>query len=507
MKTAVKVRRPVKTKIQSAVIIYLVLLMFGLPLIVTDGYFNITETKSVYFYIISSALIIVAAYFSSREAVSKKNAPEISLLEKWELSVTDKAMIIFCVFVFLSALFSKYDDVWLGVASRYQGFLTVLVYVAVYFIVSRNFTAAQSFLLFSVLAFSIVSILGVLNCFGIDILGFYEIIRSDYKTAFLSTIGNINFYSSYMCLLLPLVVSGFCLSEGKISRGVYTAGLIIGAFGMMVTSSESFVVGFASALMIMPMFFFSRLHRYKRYLMSIVIITLSSQAYMVIYRLHGDGNIAVSKMLSIFVNPYVSVLVIALCVGAYFLADKEPDKISVIKRVYPVLLIIFVVAVAVCFILANTTGLGKLDELFKITSDWGTYRGKIWRYCVKSFLKFNIKDILFGVGPESLHEITAGAKLFEGKSLDQAHNEYLQYLMTTGVLGLATYLGVIGATVYTVIKKLRESTLAVALLAGLVSYWMQAAVNIAQPFTTPIVYIYIACIAGMARNAQRSSKQ
>ena len=79
--------------------------------------------------------------------------------------------------------------------------------------------------------------------------------------------------------------------------------------------------------------------------------------------------------------------------------------------------------------------------------------------------------------------------------------------MTTGAFGLTAYLSVIGTTVYTVIKKLRSSTLAVALLTGLISYWMQATVNIAQPFTTPIIYIYIACIAGMAKIATESRRQ
>ncbi len=503
MKTEPRVRRPVKTALQSCVIIYLVFMMFGLPLIVTDGYFNITETKSVYFYILSIALVASAGFFAKKNEAAEGK----SLLERAELSCTDWAMTAFCGFVFLSAVFSSYNDVWIGVSSRYQGFITILLYVAVYFIVSRNFTAAQSFLLFSVLAFSAVSIIGVLNCFDVDVFGFYDGINENYKTLFLSTIGNINFYSSYMCLLMPLVVCGFCLGEGKISRAVYTVALVIGSLGMMVTSSESFVVGFASSLMIMPLFFYSRLHRYKRYLVSIIIIVLSSQAYMLVYRLYGKANLAVSKLLSVFVNPVVAVVIVLVCLIAYLIAAKAPKGVAVIKKVYPVLLAALVVGIAVCFILANTVGIDRFNGLFKITSEWGTYRGKIWRFCVNEYLDFGIKDKLFGVGPESLSRITAGAKLFERKSLDQAHNEYLQYLMTTGIFGLSAYLGVIGTTIYTVIKKLRESTFAVALLAGLVSYWMQAAVNIAQPFTTPIVYIYIACIAGMARNAQRSGQQ
>ncbi len=508
MKTKTRVRRPVKTPLQSSVILYLVGVMFGLPLVFTDGYFNITETKSIYFHIISIALI---AYTISGTSSKQKKHTEVSpsgtLSKNSQLSASDKAMAAFCGVMLVSCIFSKYSDCWIGLSSRYQGFYTILIYTVIYFIVSRNFTSAQGFLFFAVFAFSIVSVLGVLHCYGIDILGLYDGIGENYKTSFLSTIGNINFYSSYMCLLMPLVVCGFCLSEGKISRTVYTVALILGSFGMMVTSSESFVVGFGSSLLIMPIFFYSRLHRLKRFLISIIIIALSSQAYMLIYNLSGKGNIAVSRLLKILVNPYVSSAIILCCIIAYVIVNKFPDKIKLLKVIYPACLIVFVLTIVICFILANTVGLPRFNGAFKITSEWGTYRGKIWRFCAKTYLfDYSLKEKLLGTGLETLSKVTASAKLFDRKSLDQAHNEYLQYLMTTGIAGLSAYLGVIASVIYTVVKKLKSSTLAVALLSGLIAYWMQATVNIAQPFTTPIVYIYIACIAGMANNADKAKQ-
>lgn len=497
--------KAVNTPFKSSVIVYLVLLMFGLPLIVTDGYYNITETKTVYFYIISLAFIGSVAFFAFKGRKNRKQTDGLSPLARAELSLSDKAMLIFGGAMLFSTVISPYPQAWTGVTSRYQGFITLLIYIAVYFIISRNFTAAQSFLLFSMLAFSFVCLTGVLNCFDIDILGFYGEIAQKYKTSYISTIGNINFYSSYLCLLMPLVVCGFCLSTGKISRIVYSTALVCGAFGMMVTASESFAVGFSAALMIMPLFFYSRLHRLKRYLIAIIIIVCSSQVYMLIYRLYGKGNVAISKILNIFVNPIVAAGVVVLCLAFYLVASKAPEKIRIVKKIYPLCLCVFVIAIAVMFILANTVGIDHFNGIFKITSEWGTYRGKIWRYCAKTYLyDYSIVRKLFGTGPETLSKITAAAKLFERKSLDQAHNEYLQYLMTTGAVGLSAYLGIIGTTIYNVIKKLKDSTFAVALLTGLVAYWMQAAVNIAQPFTTPIVYIYIACIAGMARNADKS---
>lgn len=504
MKTKVQAKKAVKTPLQNAVIYYLIGIMFGLPLIFTDKYFNITETKSIFFHIISIALIAFVVCGGSKAKNPEATRPPVgSVLKLNDLSVSDKAMAVFCGVMLISCILSQYSECWIGLSSRYQGFYTIFIYTVIYFIISRNFTSAQGFLFFAVFAFSIVSVLGVLHCYGIDPLSLYEGIAEKYKTTFISTIGNINFYSSYMCLLMPLVVCGFCLSVGKISRTVYTAALIIGSFGMMVTSSESFVVGFGFSLLIMPLFFYSRPHRLKRFLVSIVIIVLSTQAYMLIYNLADNGNIAVSRLLKILVNPYICTAIIVCCLLACLIVSKFPDKIKILKIIYPVCLVIFVLTIAICFILANTVGLPRFNGAFKITSEWGTYRGKIWRFCVKTYLyEYSFKEKLFGTGLETLHKVTASAKLFERKSLDQAHNEYLQYLMTTGIVGLSAYLGVIASVIYTVVKKLRESTLAVALLTALIAYWMQATVNIAQPFTTPIVYVYIACIAGMARKSR-----
>jgi len=84
--------------------------------------------------------------------------------------------------------------------------------------------------------------------------------------------------------------------------------------------------------------------------------------------------------------------------------------------------------------------------------------------------------------------------------MDKTHNEYLQYLLTTGIFGILSYISVIVTVLISVIKKLKSNALAVGLLSGLIAYWIQAAVNIAQPFTTPIMYIYIACIGGLLYN-------
>ena len=147
MKTKARAVRPQKTPLQSAVIFYLIGVMLGLPLIFTDGYFNITETKSIFFHIISIILIAYTISGSSKKSPPSSEGP---LQRIKQLSVSDKAMAFFCATLLVSCVLSKYSDCWLGLSSRYQGFYTVLVYTVIYFIISKNFTSAQGFLFFSV---------------------------------------------------------------------------------------------------------------------------------------------------------------------------------------------------------------------------------------------------------------------------------------------------------------------------------------------------------------------
>jgi hypothetical protein len=50
------------------------------------------------------------------------------------------------------------------------------------------------------------------------------------------------------------------------------------------------------------------------------------------------------------------------------------------------------------------------------------------------------------------------------------------------------------------IKRGRHSIVALALFMGLVAYWGQAVFNIAQSFTSPMVYVYLAVISSESKH-------
>lgn len=481
--------------------VFLSLLFAGLPLIFTNGFFNITQTKAVFFYILATAFIVVFIFMlpdgkTGNAELKSKFAPPYSCV--------DIAFMCFFFFVLVAGILSEYrNDVWIGAAARYQGVLTILLYTLMYFAVSRNLQKPNAFLLCAVVVFSVVCLFGVCNCFDIDLLGLHDRLSDRQKGAYISTIGNINFYSSYLCLLLPLVLCGFIQATNKTSRIIYTVSLLIGSFGIMVTASESFALGLSVAVAVIPLFLKDDTKKLKRYLVGIVMVILSSQLYMLLYNRAEVRHVPLSEALQLFTNPYVAAVLTAVCAVVYILLCVCPKIIKKGIFVYAFLLCAAVIAICVCFVLSNTKGLGSLDAYFRITDEWGSKRGEIWKQCLTLFKGFSLKEKLFGIGPEALQRISDGSAVFAGKVLDQAHNEYLQYLLTTGICGFVAYLSIPVTITFTVAKYLRRNTLAVGLFAGLAAYWLQATVNIAQPFTTPLMYGYIAILGGIAWNTKK----
>ena len=75
---------------------------------------------------------------------------------------------------------------------------------------------------------------------------------------------------------------------------------------------------------------------------------------------------------------------------------------------------------------------------------------------------------------------------------DSAHNEYLHYLLTGGLLGLGAYLALLATALRGALRK--PSPVRTALGLAVAAYSLQAAVNIAQPFTTPLFFPLLALL-------------
>ena len=162
---------------------------------------------------------------------------------------------------------------------------------------------------------------------------------------------------------------------------------------------------------------------------------------------------------------------------------------------------IVVVGAVVLTVLANCwpsfPSLGRLDDVLIFNDDWGTYRGTAWRITAASWLDQPLWRKLLGVGPGMMHTAVAnwaGADITDRmKTFYAAHNEYLELLLTTGVVGLAAWLWFVAAHLRKAAQNWLRPGVAPVTLA-LVSYLAHAVISIRVSMIFPEIMLLFALL-------------
>jgi hypothetical protein len=139
-------------------------------------------------------------------------------------------------------------------------------------------------------------------------------------------------------------------------------------------------------------------------------------------------------------------------------------------------------------------------KYLRLNDTWGTNRGYMWHRTMDIFRDFNLWRKLFGSGPDTFYymfqpyfqELTK----YWTSSTNAAHNEYLNYMITVGVLGAAAYTTALVGGVVRGIRRAKQNPIVSVTCAAVICYGAQALVSIAQPITTPLLIIFLALSAG-----------
>ena len=135
--------------------------------------------------------------------------------------------------------------------------------------------------------------------------------------------------------------------------------------------------------------------------------------------------------------------------------------------------------------------LGSLERYLRFSESWGTDRGKIWTFVLRVYARLPFVQQLFGASSGALFHADAVKPIFSDAALDTAHNEYLQYLVTNGALGLVCYLAALVFAVRAGFRRSKADPAYRGLTLAVAAYAVQAAVNIAQPMTTPLFFVLL----------------
>ncbi len=467
--------------------VWLCLLGAALPLAVHDAYFDITRCKAVVFWAL--ALVLAGAWTLWR-ALGKKDG---ELRARPALPDLLFALFALC-HVLSSLLFRPLPAALAAADNRFQGVWSFALYLPVFLILRRDgrFSAPVRFAL--LLGGAAAALVGILELFGADPLGLRAATPAIELPRFLSTVGNISFFGALCVLLLPLA-AWYALSAGSLRGALPCAlGALLFLCGGMAARTEGFLLGALVFFAALPL-----LSRDADALRRVPLLWALSAAAALLFSLAMDrwALYRPSELTRLLCSPALLLPLAALSAAAYWLLRGKDERAvlrvrAICARVLPALL----GALILFLILANTLWREALPapiaSVAVFSPAWGSDRGAEWASFWQMYRAASPLEKLIGSGAGSLAAWDGAHRLFSDAITDSAHNEYLHYLITGGAIALLAYLALLVLALRRALREPSRGRTAAALAC--LAYAAQAAVNIAQPFTTPLFLALLALL-------------
>ena len=382
-----------------------------------------------------------------------------------------------------------------GLGGYYGGCMMVL-FTAVGYLAVRAFAPQK---LLNGLTFcmgittALVTVLYVLNIFNIDLIGTYADTAVVERAQFFSTLGQKNFCSGFMAFALPLVFYAFLVARGARHTVLYGVPAFFGGLALAVVDADGLALGIGAAVLVLlcQKIFTTRT---LRRLMVIGMFFFADAGWMQYMRTHvyTQGGKPILAAFGHYAQMGFAVCAVVWTVLFFTLRSREIPLWKAGRVLTVIAVTLGVVLVVLANFMPGFPSLGKLDDLLVFNDDWGTYRGTAWRISWSAWTAQPFWRKLLGVGPGMMHtavaqwagaDITARMKTFYA-----AHNEYLELLLTSGVLGLAAWVWFVAAHLRKAAQNWLRPGVAPVTLA-LVSYLAHAAVSIRVSMIFPEIML------------------
>lgn len=366
----------------------------------------------------------------------------------------------------VSTLFSIDPHVsWFGYYSRFNGgMFSVLAYTTLFYAFVTNFAeilpkVPESAITFRVTRLvkvilttaAVISIYGVLEHFGID----KNLWVQDVQSRVFSTLGQPNWLAAYLVTLVPVAYAIALEAKGYRTVGFITWGVVSLLFFLVTlyTRSRSGYLGLAISDIVFWVFLFLSSRDFKKIRVPFIIL---HAAFLVIVFVNG-----------VYIDQIDS------WVSYRGWRDRFTKKTAVAPK--PALA-------------PSGTALEQGG------TESGTIRKYVWQGALNAW-RASTKNTLIGTGTETFafafyryrpvgHNQTSEWDFLYNK----AHNEYLNYLATTGAFGLGSYLLLLGAFIFWFIKHHHyKETLPSALFAG----WTSILVTNFFGFSVVIMQLFL----------------
>ncbi len=465
-----------KDKISSKLRILYFCALFGLlPLFFTNYYYNITISKAI-FFMITTALTFLGQLILVHK-FPYKNIPGMLPLS------------IFLGAALISTLCSSYPlSAFTGNQGRYMGFLMILFLAVSFYLFASSENSFETCYPALYISGSIVALFAILQFISLDPLRLSEHVPKLYIGTFLSTIGQINVLSGYLAMF-----TAFCLTIWCIKGSWYLLLSVgLGFTGLFVTNSDTGFVSTFIVVLLLPIFLKNKVS-FLRYFGSLILFC---GCIGIAFVLEFFGIVPYEGVSSLLSTPLYCILGILVFACFAVLIDtflKTEKQFDFLKRIYKWSLFLFVV-LALLLMIAN--------GMFPLADKWGSFRGYIWKKLVYVYSYLSPLDKLIGYGPDTLEPLLKTGYMTEiikmtGKSYNNAHNDFLQYLLTTGIIGAASWLIFWINIIRNSIKSMSDCLL--PWFAVIIAYLIQAMLVPTFPLTASLGFAAAGICAGIIK--------
>lgn len=249
-------------KMKNRIAVYLgIVTLILVPLCIKGSYFGLIELKARAFLYAAVPAVLLAAVLAAagiffdgdrRKNSVRKSAILLLIISLWSL---------FSSFMSISPELSL-----TGSRGWKVGSIMTVVLILTTIIVSGNLQF-HSYMLLPIMAVNIfINALAVIQSAGINVFGLQNGLIKEQYYVYMTTIGNSNSYSGYLCLLLPLFWGAFLSCKERATELLYGLFAAVGFMGLIMAESDSSYAGIGICLLFMLLFVFGSDDHAEQYL-------------------------------------------------------------------------------------------------------------------------------------------------------------------------------------------------------------------------------------------------
>lgn len=235
---------------EESVKMFMALMFTLLPLYYSDNYYNILNDKRDVFCLFSLILLAVVActlLISLILTMKHGQIKENFVQELHRISVVDVTMVAFGILAVVSTAYSSDVAQSLsGEAAWDVGTWVICISVVVYLVISRCFSGKGDIWVYLYFGSAAVLAIGIIDRLGFDFLVMHDEIPLQYNI-FISTIGNVNFWSAYLSMIIPFFMLVPIFVKSRVKNFFVYLYLLAAYFSMFITLTNTTYLGIGIA--------------------------------------------------------------------------------------------------------------------------------------------------------------------------------------------------------------------------------------------------------------------